>query len=100
MSASGAPPQTPPDSADGTPPRRWKLGRTRTRIAIAAAAVLLLLVIAAAVAVTMRDSPPPLDEARVGTIASDVVEKAIKDLQAAARDLGCRLPADPARRSS
>ena len=81
MSASGAPPQSPADSADQPPTRRWDLGRRRTRLAIAAAALLLLLAIAAAVAVTQRDSTPPLDEAVARTIASDVVKKAVEDLQ-------------------
>jgi len=81
MSASGAPPQPSPDSADGSPTRRWKLGRTRTKIAIATAAVLLLLVIAAVVAVTQRESTPPLGEAQARTIASDVVKKAVEDLR-------------------
>jgi S1-C subfamily serine protease len=41
----------------------------------------VLLVIAAVVAVAQRESTPPLDEAQARTIASDVVKKAVEDLQ-------------------
>ena len=79
MSASGAPPQTPTDTEQ--PPAR-RLGGRRTRIAVAAAAALVLSVaIAAAIAITTRDSTPPLDESGARTIASDVVKKAVEDLQ-------------------
>jgi len=81
MSAPGAPPHTPPDSAVEPTARRSKLGRRRTKITIAAAALVLLLAIAAALALTTRDSTPPLDEAGARTIASDVVKKAVEDLQ-------------------
>src|ERR1700752_3226752 len=81
MSASGAPPQSSPESVDGPPPRRWDLGRRRTKVGIAAAAAVAGLLLAAVVAVTQRDSTPALDEAGARTIASDVVKKAVEDLQ-------------------
>jgi S1-C subfamily serine protease len=81
MSASGAPPQTPPETVDQPPARRRRLGRRRTTIALGAGAVFLLLLIAGAVALATRDSTPPLDAAGARTIASDVTKKAIEDLQ-------------------
>jgi S1-C subfamily serine protease len=53
----------------------------RTRLAVAAA--LLTGVAIAGIVLATRGSPKPLDRAQVGTIASDLVTKAIKDQQAA-----------------
>ena len=53
----------------------------RTRLVLAS--VVLTCIVAGAIVLATRDSPPPLDRAQVGTIASDVVAKAIKDQQAA-----------------
>jgi S1-C subfamily serine protease len=52
-----------------------------TRLALAGVA--LICIVAAGVVLATRDSPRPLDPAQVGTIASDVVAKAIKAQQAA-----------------
>ena len=81
MSPTGAQPPTPPDSPAEPPARRSRFGQRRGRIALAAGAVALLLVVAAVLALTTRDSKPALDEAGVRTIASDVVKKAVQDLQ-------------------
>jgi S1-C subfamily serine protease len=51
------------------------------RVALAAAVVIGAIV--AVIVLATDDSPAPLDSAEVGTIASDVVAKAIKDQQAA-----------------
>jgi S1-C subfamily serine protease len=47
------------------------------------AAALVIGAVVGAIVLATDDSPAPLDEAQVGTIASDVVAKAIKDQQAA-----------------
>ena len=61
------------------PGRSRRLGR-RGRIALAAVA--LAGVAAVGIVFATRDSPPPLDRAEAGTIASGVVDEAIKDLRA------------------
>ena len=53
----------------------------RTRLALAA--VLVTGVVVGGIVLATTGSPTPLDRAQVGTIASDVVAKAIKDQQAA-----------------
>jgi S1-C subfamily serine protease len=53
----------------------------RTRVALAAALVIGVVVLM--VVLATDDSPAPLDAEQVGTIASDVTEKAIKEQQSA-----------------
>jgi S1-C subfamily serine protease len=63
---------------DEAPARSGRIG-PRFRLAVAAVAALALL---GGLHVATRDtSPPPLDRAEAGAIASDVVGKAIEDLQ-------------------
>ena len=50
---------------------------------VAAAAALVTGVVVAVIVLATTGSPAPLDSAQVGTIASDIVSKAIKDEQAA-----------------
>ena len=63
---------------DEAPARSGRIG-TRFRLALAVGALLALI---GGIYVASRDtSPPPLDQAEVGTIASSVVGKAIEDLE-------------------
>jgi S1-C subfamily serine protease len=72
-------PGEPPIAPDAAPARGGRIGG-RLRLALAAVAALAVM---SAIYVATRDtSPPPLDQAEVGTIASDVVGKAIEDLEA------------------
>ena len=68
-------------SVEEAPGAGGVVGRRRW---FAVAAVLVACIVAAGIAVYfMRDaSPPPLDRAQVGTIASGVVKKAVDDLKA------------------
>jgi S1-C subfamily serine protease len=61
-------------------PRGEAVGR-RGRLALAAA--LVSIVVVGGIVLATTGSPTPLDRAQVGTIASDVVAKAIKDQRAA-----------------
>ncbi len=70
---------SPAAPAGHEPPGRSGLGR-RGRVALAAVA--LAVVGAAGIVLATRDSPRPLDRAEAGTIASGVVDEAIKDLRA------------------
>jgi S1-C subfamily serine protease len=66
------------EATDEAPGRSGRIG-PRLRLALIAAAALAL---SGGIYVGTRDtSPPPLDEAEVGTIASGVVGKAIEDLE-------------------
>jgi S1-C subfamily serine protease len=63
-------------ASDEAPARSGRIG-PRLRLALIAGAA---LVVSGGIYVATRDrSPPPLDEAEVGTIASDVVGKAIEE---------------------
>jgi S1-C subfamily serine protease len=79
----GASPAAP--VADGEAPgderARSRVLGSRTRVALAAA--LVTGVVVGGIVLATTDSPAPLDAAQVGTIASDVAAKAIKDQQAA-----------------
>ena len=66
--------------APGEAPRSEANGR-RTWLVVAAA--LVTGVVVGGIVLATTGSPAPLDRAQVGTIASDVVAKAIKDEQAA-----------------
>jgi S1-C subfamily serine protease len=66
-------------AAPEPPGRSGRLGR-RGRIALAVVA--LAAVAAGGLVLATRDSPKPLDRAEAGTIASGVVDEAIKDLRA------------------
>ena len=95
VSSTGVSPEPPPVPA-GEPPRaRGRFGRRhrhRARGRLAA-----IVVAGRRIYVATRDSsPPPLDQAQVGKIASDVVEKAIEDLQSAPATSAVAVPADPA----
>lgn len=79
MGPSKATPQAPPVPSGEPPARSGRVGR---RYPLALSAVAAIAIVAVGIYVAIRDSsPPPLDRAQVGTIASDVVEKAIEDLQ-------------------
>lgn len=54
---------------------------TRTRLLLALAGVTVLVFLAGVYVATRDESPPSVDRTEVGTIASDVVGKAIEDLQ-------------------
>jgi S1-C subfamily serine protease len=65
-------------ASDEAPARSGRIG-SRLRLALIAGAA---LVVSGAIYVATRDtSPPPLDKAEVGTIASGVVGKAIEELE-------------------
>ena len=64
---------------DEAPARSSRIGR---RLRVALAAVALVVVVGGLYVATRDTSPPPLDQADVGKIASGVVGKAIEDLQA------------------
>jgi S1-C subfamily serine protease len=68
-------------AAPGEEPARSGALGPRTRAALAAAVVAGVVV--GGIVLATSDSPAPLDEAQVGTIASDVAAKAIKNQQAA-----------------
>jgi S1-C subfamily serine protease len=77
MGQSSAPQEPVPS---GEPPAPG--GRPGRRYVVALSAVAAIAVVAAGTYVATRDSSPsPVDRAQVGTIASDVVKKAIEDLQ-------------------
>ena len=81
MSPPGALPETPPVPAGEPAAPRGRFGRRRWLALVSGLAIL-----AAAVGiygVTRDSSPPPLDGAQVGKIASDAVTKGIEDLQTA-----------------
>jgi S1-C subfamily serine protease len=70
-----------PVAGDEAPGRSERFG-WRTRLLLAA--VIATAIVASGIIVATRDSsPPPLDRAQVGTIASAVAKKAIEDQQAA-----------------
>ena len=71
---------TPPAAPEDRPTRWERLGR-RTRLAMAAGAVAAIALVLAVALATRGEAEPALQRADVGTIASDVVEKAIEDLR-------------------
>lgn len=82
MSSTGVSPEPPSVPADEPPRGRRRPGRPQRIVLAAAAAV--VVVVASGLYVASRDSsPPPLDEAQAGKIASGVVKKAIEDLRSA-----------------
>jgi S1-C subfamily serine protease len=73
-------------AADGEAPageERARTGALGRRARVALVAALVAGVVVALIVLLTPDSPKPLDSAQVGTIASAVVAKAIKDQQAA-----------------
>ena len=79
--ASAEPGEATPAPSDEPPARR---GRPSRRVLIAIAAILATAVVLGVVALATRGpSEPALGRADVGSIASDVVEKAIEDERAA-----------------
>jgi S1-C subfamily serine protease len=63
---------------DEAPARRSRIGR---RLLVALAAIAVLGLVGGVYVATHDTSPPPLDQADVGKIASGVVGKALEDLQ-------------------
>ena len=79
--ASAEPGEATPAPSDEPPARR---GRPSRRVLLAIAAILAAAVVLGVVALATRGpSEPALERADVGSIASDVVEKAIEDERAA-----------------
>ena len=79
--ASAEPGEATPAPSDEPPARR---GRPSRRVLIAIAAILATAVVLGVVALSTRGpSEPALERADVGSIASDVVEKALEDERAA-----------------
>ena len=76
---TGSRPEAP--VAHDETPRGGGVGR-RNRLVLAAAVAIVVVVVGGIVLAT-TGSPTPLDREQVGTIASDAVEKAIKEEQAA-----------------
>jgi S1-C subfamily serine protease len=72
-----------PQAAPGPHEPPDRSGRVGQRIRLALAAVVVTGIVASVIVLATRESPPSLDRVQVGTIASDVVAKAIKDQRAA-----------------
>jgi S1-C subfamily serine protease len=81
VAASPEPGEATPAAPD-QPPHRGRLSSRRARIAIAALLATAIALVVVGIA-TRGPSEPALERADVGTIASDVVDKAIEDLRSA-----------------
>ena len=80
---TGSRPAAPDAHGDAPVDERARGGVLGSRTRIVLAAALVAAVVVGVIVLATDDSPKPLDAAEVGTIASDVTAKAIKDQQAA-----------------